>query len=132
MTTAQTLYEGSPSWKAYFWRYVLLTPTIVGWFLLEWWRKSHRVKITDRHIDTEHGLLGKKIETLQLWRVRDLDWVQSPLARLFGITTIHIFTKDVSDPVLHLRGLPADRTLFERLKESAELARQQRVVGLVE
>lgn len=64
------LFDGHPSWKAFFWRYVLLTPLTVGigWLVLQWWRKSRRYKITDRHIDTERGMLSRRIETLQLWR----------------------------------------------------------------
>jgi uncharacterized membrane protein YdbT with pleckstrin-like domain len=128
----QVLYAGSPSWKAFFWRYVLLTPTIVGWFVLQWWRRSRRVQITDRHIDTEEGMISRRIETLQLWRVRDIDWTQSLLDRMLGVATIHVYGTDRTDPHLLLRGLPSDRALFDRLKESVELSRQQRVVGLVE
>ena len=91
-----------------------------------------KIRITDRNIDTEAGVLGKTVETLQLWRVRDIDWRQSFWERLLGIATIHVFTKDVSDPELVIRGLPADRAIFDLLKDAAELARQQRVVGIVE
>ena len=39
-------------------------------------------------------------------------------------------TEDID--LFSLRGLPADRDLFEQLKQAIELSRQQRVVGLVE
>ena len=128
----QVLYAGSPSWKAFFWRYVLLSVTVVGWFVLQWWRKSKLVKITDRNIDTETGMMSRRIETLQLWRVRDIDWTQSLFERLLGVATIHVFGTDRTDPTLLLRGLPADRALFDRLKEAIDLSRQQRVMGIVE
>jgi uncharacterized membrane protein YdbT with pleckstrin-like domain len=130
--TPQTIFDGSPSWKAFFWRYVLLSPTVIGWLLLQWWRKSKRIKITDRNIDTEVGMISRRIETLQLWRVRDIDWLQSPMERLLGVATIHVFGTDRTDPTLVLRGLPSDRATFERLKDAINLSRQQRVVGIVE
>ncbi len=164
---AQTIFEGAPSWKAWFWSHILagvlilaavalawigflskftpLTPlqTLIGigalvlaalvWLLvLTLIRKSSRYRITSRNLDTEHGIISKQIETLQLWRVRDLDFRQSFTDRLLGIAQIRVFTADVSDPEIILKGLPASRDIFDKLKDAAELARQQRVVGIVE
>ncbi len=135
---ARIIFEGTPSWKAWFWSYVgagVLSLVLVGlvWLgILHLVRKSRRYRITERNIDTEEGVLSKKIETLQLWRVRDLDFRQSLLERLLGIARIHVFTSDATDPNLILRGLPASREIFDRLKDAAELARQTRVVGVVE
>jgi len=132
---ARVVFEGTPSWKAWFWWYVLVCGTIVGlifWPLLQMKRKATRYKITERNIDYETGVFSKRIETLQLWRVRDIDFRQSFFERLLGIASIHIFTKDVTDPELVMTGLPGSRDIFDKLKDAAELARQQRVVGLVE
>jgi membrane protein YdbS with pleckstrin-like domain len=160
----QLIFEGAPSWKAWFWSYVLAcvllcSPAGLVWLgifrKLEWkivlpgisavalvgliWlgvvhllRRSIRYRITSRTLDTEAGILSKRIETLQLWRIRDLEFRQSFTQRLLSIAQIDVCTKDVTDPELILRGLPASREVFDRLKDAAELARQQRVVGLVE
>jgi membrane protein YdbS with pleckstrin-like domain len=130
-----TIYEGAPSWKAWFWSYLLACITIVGLLavpFLQLVRKSTKYKITDRNIDYESGVFSKRIETLQLWRVRDLDFRQSFFERILGISSIYVFGKDVTDPQLVLRGLPASREIFDKLKDAAELARQSRVVGMVE
>ncbi|WP_437336461.1 PH domain-containing protein [Sorangium sp. So ce394] len=135
---ARVLFEGTPSWKAWFWSYVaasVLSLVLVGlvWLgILHWKRKSLRYKITDRTIDYEAGLLTRRVETLQLWRVHDLDLRQTFMERLLDIAEIRVFTKDASDPELVIRGLPASRELFEALKNAAELARQQRVLGVVQ
>lgn len=135
---AMILYEGSPSWKAWFWSYVfagVLSVALVGlvWMaILNLKRKSHRYKLTSRTIDYEDGVFSKRVETLQLWRVKDLDFRQSLLERMLGIATIHVFTSDVTDPEILIRGLPASREIFDRLKDACDLARQQRVVGVVE
>ncbi|WP_438035077.1 PH domain-containing protein [Sorangium sp. So ce204] len=135
---ARVLFEGTPSWKAWFWSYVaasVLSLVLVGliWLgILHWKRKSLRYKITDRTIDYEAGLLTRRIETLQLWRVLDIDLRQTFMQRLLDVAEIRVFTKDASDPELVIRGLPASRELFEALKNAAELARQQRVLGVVQ
>ncbi len=136
--TPSVLFEGTPSWKAWFWSYMgagLLSLVVVGliWLaILNWKRKSLRYRITDRTIDYEAGLLSRRIETLQLWRVNDIDFRQSFMDRLLGVAEIRVYTKDTTDPELVLRGLPASRDVFEALKNAAELSRQQRVLGLVQ
>jgi uncharacterized membrane protein YdbT with pleckstrin-like domain len=133
-----TIFEGTPSWKAWFWSYVLATVlslVLVGllWLLyLSYRRKSVHYKITDRTIDYERGVFSRQIETLQLWRVKDIDFRQSAFERMLGIARIYVITNDVSDPELILTGLPASREIFDRLKDAADLARQQRVLGVVQ
>jgi hypothetical protein len=107
-------------------------PGLIWLGILHWRRKSIRYKITERTIDYELGVLTRRVETLQLWRVQDLDLRQTLMDRLLGVAEIRIFTKDASDPEIVLRGLPASREIFEALKNAAELSRQQRVVGLVQ
>lgn len=138
ITPATVIYEGSPSWKAWFWQYLgagVLSLALVGlvWMgILNLRRKSRRYRITTRTIDYEMGVFSRRVETLQLWRVKDIDLRQSFLERMLGIATIHVFTHDLTDPELHIRGLPASREIFDRLKDACDLARQQRVVGVVE
>ena len=138
LSVPRVIFEGAPSWKAWFWSYVVagvLSIVLIGliWIgILQWMRKSLRYKITDRTIDYETGLLSRRVETLQLWRVQDIELRQSLIQRMLGIAEIHVQTKDSSDPDLVLRGLPASREVFEALKDAAELARQQRVIGLVQ
>jgi membrane protein YdbS with pleckstrin-like domain len=134
----QIIFEGTPSWKAWFWSYIfagVLSLVVVGlvWILiLELRRRGMRYKLTGRTIDLESGVFSRHIDTVQLWRVQDIDFRQGFIDRLFGIATIHITTTDRSTPELDMRGLPASREVFERLKDAADLARQQRVLGVVE
>lgn len=136
--TSRVVYEGTPSWKAWFWQYVLagiLMPVLVGlvwWGILQLSRRATRYRISDRTIDVEKGLFSRTIDTLQLWRVRDLEFRQTLLERMLGIARIIVFTADKTDPELVIVGLPASREIFDKLKDAAEIARQQRVVGLVE
>jgi membrane protein YdbS with pleckstrin-like domain len=132
------LYEGAPSWKVWFWSYVfagVLSLVLVGliWMgVLNLQRRGRRYRITNRTIDYEVGVFSKRVETLQLWRVQHIDFRQGFMERLLGIATIHVLTTDHADPELSIRGLPASREIFEKLKDACDLARQQRVLGVVE
>lgn len=161
----KTIYDGAPSWRAYFSYYffgvlaTLIVPMsffkILDWlgtaqgsrilvFLimlaccglyfagLYFYRKSIRFRVTSTNIETERGILSKKIDILELWRCRDVRYKQNLLDRILGIAHIEIFTADVTSPHIEITGLPASRQLFEQIRDSIELQRQARnVYGVV-
>jgi membrane protein YdbS with pleckstrin-like domain len=137
LAPAVTIYEGSPSWKTWFWSYVCASVLVVGAVGLVWLpvlhfrKKGIRYRITNRTIDYEVGVLSKRVETVPLWRVLDLEYSQSLKERLLGIATINVITKDPQTPQLSMRGLPASREIFDQLRDACEAARQQRVVEVV-
>ncbi len=105
---------------------------ILGLVILHFHRVSTVIRVSTTNIEVEAGMLSKKIDVLELWRCRDVRYRQSLSDRLLGIAHIDIFTADVTNPQLHLVGLPASRELFENLRDSMELQRQQRnVYGLM-
>ena len=83
-------------------------------------------------IETESGVLSKRIDVLELWRCRDVRYAQTVMDRIFAIAHIEITTTDVTTPQLTMVGLPASRQLFEQIRDSIEIQRQSRnVVGMV-
>jgi membrane protein YdbS with pleckstrin-like domain len=163
-TDRRTLYEGSPSWKAYLGQYVLLvlattllvavtytvardalsagsrvlaivTPVGLGvlWGLaLHIKRRSTRFRVTTTAIEYERGLIGKRIDVLQLWRIRDVVYKQSLIDRVLGIAHVEVVAHDIKNPDFEIVGMPASRQLFEQLRDSIEIQRQARnVVGVV-
>lgn len=158
------LYEGYPSWRAWFGRYALLAlavpalavlggyatldqptgtkalgigvPLALGalaFVAMNLFRKSQRVRVSNRNIETETGVLSRRIDILELWRVRDVRYRQSMTDRMLSIAHIQVFTKDVTSPELEIFGMPASKQLFERLRDSVELQRQSnRVLGIMD
>lgn len=100
--------------------------------VLHFYRHSIKVRVTSSNIETEHGILSKKIDVLELWRCRDVRYRQTIIDRLLGIAHIEIYTADVTTPQLEITGLPASRQLFEQLRDSIEIQRQHKnVYGVV-
>lgn len=96
-------------------------------------RKSSRVRMTNRSVEAESGVFSKKIDVMELWRIRDVRYKQSLLDRMLGIAHIEVFTKDVTTPHLEIVGLPASREVFEKLRDNIQIQRQsQRVMGIIE
>jgi membrane protein YdbS with pleckstrin-like domain len=130
----EVIWEGRPTWKAWAGTWIagwVLLPILVGGFLLlsVWIQmRSKRWKLTSKRIEIESGFLGRQVDTLELWRVRDVEFRQSLMDRLAGVSSISITAHDGSYPVLDVRGLPADRAIYDRLMNAVMQARQQRGV----
>lgn len=135
LAAAPTLHIGAQvEWPSALIAAAVVTGLGFLWSLILWaGRTTLTFHVTTRAIDVESGLLSKNIETLQLWKVRDIEFSQTVTDRVLGVARIRIFTTDVTTPQFVLWGLPGSRTVFEKLKESIEIARQTRnVIGVVE
>lgn len=86
-----------------------------------------KYKITNTKILTESGILSKKINTLELWRVNDIQFKQSFLQRLMGEAQVILITQDVSNPVVKIEGITDSsglRLLFEKLQPAVNQSRK--------
>lgn len=109
-----------------------LAAAAVYGFGLTFFRKSVKFRVSGTAIETERGLLSKRIDVLQLWRVQDVVYKQNLVDRLLGIAHIEVVSHDPTNPKLEIVGMPASRQLFEQLRDSIEIQRQARnVVGVV-
>jgi len=101
-------------------------------FGLTLYRKSIKFRVTTTIIETERGLLAKRIDVLQLWRCKDVQYKQNLVDRVLGIAHILVITSDETTPQIEIVGLPASRQLFEQLRDSIEIQRQHKnVYGVV-
>ncbi len=128
------IWEGRPSWRAF------AGATILGWALsivlvgfvilavLEVKKRSVAWMVSSRRIEIERGFLSRRIDTLELWRIKDVEFRQNLWERMVGASTIIVTARDEVDPVVQLRGMPGDRSVFDQLSNAVLVARQQRGV----
>ncbi len=100
----------------------------VAFFAIGFYRQSKVVRITTTNIETERGILMKRIDVLELWRCRDIQYKQSLFDRILGIAHIVIHAKDATTPHLEIVGLPSSRQLFEKIRDSFEIQRHSKNV----
>jgi uncharacterized membrane protein YdbT with pleckstrin-like domain len=109
-----------------------LAAMLVFFFGVNLYRRSIQFRVTNTVIETERGILSKRIDVLQLWRCRDVRYKQSLSDRILGIAHVEVFAQDATTPHLEIVGLPASRQLFEQLRDSIEIQRQAKnVYGVV-
>ena len=105
--------------------------TVYG-FAITFYRKSIRFRVTNTVIEFERGVLSKRIDVVQLWRIRDVVYKQNLVDRILGIAHVEVVAQDVKNPDMEIVGLPASRQLFEQLRDSIEIQRQAKnVYGVV-
>ena len=109
-----------------------LAAAAVFMFAMNLYRRSIRFRVTNTVIETEKGLFSKRIDVLQLWRCRDVAYKQNIVDRVLGIAHIEVYAQDATTPMIEIVGMPASRQLFEQLRDSIELQRQNKnVYGVV-
>jgi membrane protein YdbS with pleckstrin-like domain len=90
--------------------------------------RKNRYRISNYRIDHEQGLLSKRIDTIELWHVDDVQMIQSFVDRLLGVGTINVHSNDATSPVLPLRSLPQPRKLYDAIKQRVIAVKRQRGV----
>ena len=99
---------------------------LVGTPMLLWAYLKHistRYKVSRRRVELQRGVITRRLDSLELWRVLDVRYEQSILDRIFDNAKITLIGTDQTDPSLVLYGLPGHRALFEKLREAVQFAR---------
>lgn len=110
---------GIPGWAlGLFW--LIGLPGVLWTYLTQ---ITSKYKVSLRRVETEHGVLSKRVDSLELWRVLDVEYTQSLIDRMFGNAKIKLISTDQTNPELILHGLPEHRALFEQLREAVQAAR---------
>jgi membrane protein YdbS with pleckstrin-like domain len=81
---------------------------------LSW--KNRKFRITNDRIETERGILSKKIQNMDMWRVQDLALTQTFIQRLFGHGQIHIMSSDKDTPLIKFGPIYQARNYYDKLK----------------
>lgn len=110
---------GLPGWGlGLFW--LIGLPGLLWTYLVQ---GTNKYKVSLRRVETEKGVLSKQVDSLELWRVLDVEYSQSLVDRMFDNGRIKLISTDQTSPNLVLHGLPGHRALFEQLREAVQNAR---------
>ena len=91
-------------------------------------RAGVRQTLTSQRLEIERGLIARRRESIDLFRIRDVVLEQGFIQRLRGLGNITLFSTDQVEPTLALTSIGNAQSLYEMLRDSASRARQQRVV----
>src|SRR6476660_4718448 len=83
--------------------------------------KNHVFELTTERLKMTEGIFSKKTETLELYRVKDLEVREPFIYRMLGVQNIQINTSDLSSPVVQLEAIPKTVGLADKLRNQVEI-----------
>jgi membrane protein YdbS with pleckstrin-like domain len=85
-------------------------------------------ELTTQRLKITHGVFTKVTETLELYRVKDIETRQPFFSRLVGIENVQMTTSDASSPFVLIEAVPSSIGFADKLRNQVEIIRQQKRV----
>jgi len=109
---------------------VAVPGVLVFAFFIAWYfylsAKTTRYYIRPARIDVESGIISKDLNSLEMFRISDMELKQGMTERVLGIGTIKLATTDASSPELSLYQIPHVRTVYKYIQTQIPIAAKQR------
>jgi uncharacterized membrane protein YdbT with pleckstrin-like domain len=128
------IWKGSPSQWTNFGTYVMciLFCWLVIPIFIALWRflvvKTWKIEITDQRLIEEKGVLSKKTDELELYRVKDIRLDQPFFLRLVGLSNVILLTSDRTNPVVRIPAITDGKNLREKLRAAVDIRRDKKRV----
>jgi membrane protein YdbS with pleckstrin-like domain len=85
-------------------------------------------ELTTQRFKITSGIFSKVTDTLELYRVKDIETRQPFLLRLAGIENVQMTTSDASSPTVLVDAVPSSVHFADKLRNQVEIIRQQKRV----
>src|SRR5438477_1723918 len=85
-------------------------------------------EVTTERLKTTDGVFNKVTDTLEFYRVKDIERQQPFLYRLCGIENVLLNTSDASSPLVIIQAVRHDVDLADKIRDHVENIRQQKGV----
>lgn len=138
MAEEELVWSGAPSqvvnvpayvlWGLLFWLVIPIFVILWKWLVL----KNTKYELTTERLKTRHGVINKKMDDMELYRVRDYKFDQPLFLRLFRLGNITLLTSDKTSPVVVIRAIGDGEQLREQVRKSVEACRMKKRVREVE
>jgi membrane protein YdbS with pleckstrin-like domain len=86
-------------------------------------RMSTVYRLFPDRVEVHSGLMSRKIENVQLFRVHDVSLRQGLLGRIFGYGDVALLGSDASAPTLVLKGIDHPDHVYQELRGMIQQAR---------
>lgn len=123
-------WQGRPSqWVNLGWFLLCAVPILIPVAAWKWLViRCTGYELTSERLRLRHGVLNRKVEQLELYRVRDYRLEQPIWLRPLGLAHVILTTADQSHPVIHLRAIAEGEALMEKLRTAVEACRARKGV----
>ena len=89
-------------------------------------------ELTTQRLKITSGVFTKVTETLELYRVKDIETRQPFFSQLVGIENVQMNTSDASSPLVLIEAVPSSVGFADKLRNQVEIIRQQKRVSEID
>lgn len=89
---------------------------------------NHRYELTNQRLLEYSGILVKRVETLELYRVKDIAVSGTLFQALFGRGRVVLQTTDASTPTVHISAIASPQHVSQLIRDAVEQCRVARGV----
>src|SRR5438094_7430818 len=90
--------------------------------------KNKVYELTTEWLKNTAGVFSKVTDTLELYRVKDLETRQPFLYRTFGVENVQLNTSDASSPFIFIDAIPCTIGLGDKIRNQVEAIRARKGV----
>ena len=130
----RTVWLGTPSQVINLGSFILLGLffwLVIPLFIILWkWLvvKNMKYELTTERLRMRHGVFNKKLDELELYRVRDYKLDQPFFLRIFSLGNIIMQTSDRTHPTVVIQAIADAENLREQLRTYVEACRTRKGV----
>jgi len=130
----QTVWEGRPSQVTNLGLYLLCFitfPLVIPIFIALWkWLEVRffTYELTTERLRQTHGVLSKRTDELELYRVKDIALEQPFFLRMFGLANVLLETSDKTTPRVTIHGIRDAQELANTIRQHVEVQRHKKGV----
>ena len=130
----ETVWRGTSSQWKNFGLYILcvlfcwlIVPIFIA--LARYLQTKNKVyELTTERLKITEGVFSKVTDTLELYRVKDLETRQPFLYRTFGVENVQLNTSDASSPFIFIDAIPRTIGLGDKIRNQVEAIRARKGV----
>jgi uncharacterized membrane protein YdbT with pleckstrin-like domain len=148
--TESPLWKGHTSQWVYFWTYffcvILAAAALAGipftgglsaiglvipiaWAAIRWWtNRATTYELTTQRLRITHGILNRRLDELELYRVKDYVMTQPLLLRMLGLGNLTLTSSDASTPTITISAIANVEAVREKLRNAVQSERDRKRV----
>jgi uncharacterized membrane protein YdbT with pleckstrin-like domain len=108
--------------------YAALIIPVLMWLIRWWVTKCTAYELTTQRLRIRTGILNKKVDELELFRVKDYSMNQPLFLRMVKLGNLTLVTSDASSPTVAIRAIPDVETVREKLRSAVQSERDRKRV----
>ncbi len=93
-----------------------------------WATRCTTYELTTERLLKSSGVLNRRLDNLELYRVRDYTVLQPYVMRVLGLGNLHLVTSDAANPELSIEAVRGIEIIREQLRKAVEAARDRKRV----